>query len=71
MNFRSYKYIDFKKIIGLFIVISISSCFLIAQENNVKDLQEPLTIEECIQFALQNNPQIQNATLTKPMWRQP
>lgn len=65
MNFRSYKYIDFKKIIGLFIVISISSCFLIAQENNVKDLQEPLTIEECIQFALQNNPQIQNATLNE------
>lgn len=65
MNFRSYQHKTQKKFFGFFIFFTFVSCFLWAQESAKLQTHAPLSLEGCIQFALQNNPEIHNAHLNE------
>ncbi|MBX2942806.1 MAG: TolC family protein [Cyclobacteriaceae bacterium] len=65
MNYQSYKYRGQKKHIGLTLILSFLSCFLWAQSKDSIEMEEHITLEYCIQFALQNSPEIKNANLNE------
>lgn len=66
MNCRNYKNRGQKKInFGLTLIFSFLSCFLWAQNKDSIGTDEHITLEYCIQFALKNSPEIQNAALNE------
>lgn len=65
MNYRSSKHRGQKKAFGLTLIFSFLSCFLWAQSKDSIGMEEHITLEYCIQFALKNNLEIQNATLNE------
>ncbi len=65
MNSRSYKHRGQKFTFGLTLMFSFLSCFLWSQSTDKSEKEEYVTIEDCIQFALKNSPEIQNASLNE------
>ena len=64
MNYRSCKHKG-QMFFGLAIIFAFLQCSLWAQSRDNIRIEEHITLEDCILFALQNNPEIQNTNLNE------
>lgn len=65
MNHISFKLKNQTRFFAIFIILSFISISLHAQNQDKLGLEQPITLENCIQYALNHNPQIQNAILNE------
>lgn len=65
MNPKNIKFKSQNTFFALIIILSFLSLSLRSQEQEIVEFGQPVSLQDCIQFALKNNPEIHNAVLNQ------